>query len=465
MSLYESYVDIPLPWLSQMPSHWALLRNKNFLKEVKETVGDASADYTLLSLTTKGIIPRDVASGKGKFPKDYDTYKVVTSGDIAFCLFDIDETPRTVGLSEYDGMLTGAYTVFNLSGINPHFFTYYYLALDNAKALRPLYSGLRKTIKTNVFLGTKLPVPPRKEQDQIVRYLDWQVSKTNKLIHALKKQIALLKEQKQAVINEAVTKGLDPSVPMKDSGVDWVGEIPEGWDVIPLKRQFGFGKGLPIKKSDLQDEGASVISYGQVHAKSNTGVGLNDTLIRFVDPGYLTSNAQSLVSKGDFIFADTSEDYAGVGNCVYVDSSDVIFAGYHTVIVRAIEKEFSNYMAYLFLTDTWRSQLRSRVNGVKVYSITKGILKQCTVLIPPSDTQKSIVDYLDAQCGKVDSLIKDINDEIALLAEYRTCLISNVVTGQIDVRDVEVPDFEYVTDETDDASDDENVEEMVDEEA
>ena len=95
MSAYESYVDTPLPWLSHMPSHWTLLRNKNFLQEVKETVGDSSADYTLLSLTTKGIIPRDVASGKGKFPKDFDTYKVVTSGDIVFCLFDIAHFSRS----------------------------------------------------------------------------------------------------------------------------------------------------------------------------------------------------------------------------------------------------------------------------------------------------------------------------------------------------------------------------------
>lgn len=456
MSLYESYVGIPLPWLSQMPSHWELLRNKNFLQESKKSVGVDSSDYALLSLTKQGIIPRDVASGKGKFPKDFDTYKIVTSGDLVFCLFDIDETPRTVGLSEHDGMLTGAYTVFKLREINPRFINYYYLALDNVKALRPLYSGLRKTIKTNIFLGTKLAVPPRSEQDQIVRYLDWQVSKTNKLISALKKQITLLKEQKQVIINEAVTKGLDPSVPMKDSGVEWIEETPDGWDVMPLKRLFAFGKGLPIKKTDLKEDGASVISYGQVHSKTNSGVDINDTLIRYVDPGYLKTNPQSLVEKGGFIFADTSEDFAGVGNCVFVDNSDKLFAGYHTIILHAFEIEFSEYMAYLFLTDSWRSQLRSRVNGVKVYSVTKSILKQCTVLIPPLQIQKKIINYLKVQCGNIDSLVEKINKEISLLGEYRTRLISDVVTGQIDVRDAVVPEFEYVLDETGDFSDDEN---------
>lgn len=466
MSTYESYTETPLPWQKQIPSHWSLLRNKVFFKEVKDTVGQKSSDYTLLSLTLNGIIPRDISSGKGKFPKDFDTYKKVTSGDMAFCLFDIDETPRTVGLSSYDGMLTGAYTVFHVSHINPRFVYYYYLALDNVKALRPLYSGLRKTIKADTFLGTKLPVPPREEQDHIARYLDWQISQINKLIVGLKKQIALLKEQKQVIISEAVTKGLDASALMKESGVDWIKEVPASWLVTPLKKQFGFGKGLPIKKSDLKTEGLSVISYGQVHAKSNTGVGVNDSLVRFVEPSYGTTNPQSLVNNGDFIFADTSEDLAGVGNCVYVDTNDVLFAGYHTVVLRAHEECNSKYFAYLFLTDSWRYQLRSKVNGVKVYSITKGILKQSSVIIPSSDEQVRIVKYLDEQCEKINTLSAQITREIETLIEYRLRLISDVVTGQIDVRGIEVPDFEYVADEVDEAYDEEessDVEETEDE--
>ena len=170
MKVYPNYSATPLPWLSQIPSHWSLARNKNIFQEVKETVGENADVYPLLSLTKKGIILRDVTSGKGKFPKDFNTYKIVKQGDMVFCLFDIDETPRTVGLSNIDGMLTGAYTIFHVSNINSRYVYYYYLALDNVKAMRPLYSGLRKTINTGTFLGTKLPVPPREEQDQIVRF-------------------------------------------------------------------------------------------------------------------------------------------------------------------------------------------------------------------------------------------------------------------------------------------------------
>lgn len=196
-------------WLGNIPVHWELLRNKNIFQETKEIVGDKADLYPLLSLTTKGIILRDTASGKGKFPKDFNTYKIVRQGDIAFCLFDIDETPRTVGLSDYDGMLTGAYTIFHVKNVNSRYAYYYYLALDNVKALRSLYSGLRKTINTGTFLGTKLPVPPREEQDQIVRFLDSRMSDFNRLISLRKQQIVELEDLKTRLISDVVTGKID----------------------------------------------------------------------------------------------------------------------------------------------------------------------------------------------------------------------------------------------------------------
>ncbi len=160
MSKYGEYRHIDLPWLKEIPAHWDIWRNKNIFTEIKEEVGKNASSYTLLSLTLNGIVPRDVESGKGKFPEKFDKYKVVKPGYMAFCLFDIDETPRTVGLSSFDGMLTGAYTIMRVDNVNPRFAYYYYLSLDNAKAMRPLYSGLRKTIKNeNQCLIYNRPIP------------------------------------------------------------------------------------------------------------------------------------------------------------------------------------------------------------------------------------------------------------------------------------------------------------------
>lgn len=182
MNSYPTYKDSGIEWLGQIPTHWDLLRNKIFITEHDNVVGQDAYKYTLLSLTKQGVIQRDIESGKGKFPKEFDNYKIVESGNIIFCLFDVDETPRTVGLSSIDGMITGAYNVFSIKGINRQFYYYYFLAVDEAKALRPLYSGLRKVVKTERFAGLRIPVPPEEEQRQIVAYLDYKSNKINERI-------------------------------------------------------------------------------------------------------------------------------------------------------------------------------------------------------------------------------------------------------------------------------------------
>ena len=222
-------------WLGDIPAHWHLVRNKTIFQETKETVGSNATEYPLLSLTTKGIIFRDVLSGKGKYPKDFNTYKIVQKGDIVFCLFDIDETPRTVGLSEYDGMLTGAYTIFHIRNINNRYVYYYYLSLDNVKALRPLYSGLRKTINTNTFLGIKTPFPPLDEQEDIVRFLDKKVLGINHLIDIKTKEILAFEEMKNSFIADVVTGTIDvrdveiPAYELVDEDVD-MGEADKDFE-------------------------------------------------------------------------------------------------------------------------------------------------------------------------------------------------------------------------------------------
>lgn len=201
--------DSGVQWIGKIPNHWKLLRNKNIFREAKELVGTHSDKYPLLSLTTKGIILRDVESGKGKFPKDFETYKIVSKGDMAFCLFDIDETPRTVGLSSYDGMLTGAYSIFHVSNVNPRYVYYYYLSVDDVKSLRPLYSGLRKTINTNTFLGIKFPYPPQDEQEQIVQFLDQKVIKVDETIKNKEQQVEELNALKARLISDVVTGKID----------------------------------------------------------------------------------------------------------------------------------------------------------------------------------------------------------------------------------------------------------------
>ena len=414
-------------------------------------------------MTLSGIVPRDMDGG-GKFPESFDKYKIVRNGDMAFCLFDIDETPRTVGLSGHDGMLTGAYTIMHVSNINSRFIYYYYLALDNGKMLKPLYSGLRKTININTFQSTKVPVPPRGEQDQIVRFLDWKVSSINKLISNYRHQIALLDEMKQRQIDEAAIKGMRKSVITHSDDMRWNIDYPEHWEIQRTRKSFSFRKGLSITKANLEETGIAVISYGQVHSKKNSGVALNGDLIRYVNEAYLTTNQSCLVEKGDFIFADTSEDVTGCGNCAYIDWDDTIFAGYHSIIAHPDGSINSKYLAYLFKSPTWRYQIRKKVNGVKVYSITQKMLKDTFILIPPIDEQEEIIRYLDEVYAKIDVTIKKMEAKIANLQDLKICLIADTVTGKIDVRGIEIPEYEFVDEDADADNEDDGEEDTEEQE-
>ncbi len=232
---------------------------------------------------------------------------------------------------------------------------------------------------------------------------------------------------------------------MKDSGYKWIGQIPDDWKVERLKGHFTFGKGLPITKADLIEEGAPVISYGQIHSKTNTGVKLDDSLERFVSKDFINSNPQSLVEEGDFIFADTSEDVEGCGACVYVDKQKELFAGYHTIIARSNNKQNNKYFAYLFLTDNWRSQIREKVDGVKLFSTTQTILKQTYILLPPQDQQKKIADFLDAKCSELQAAIDNTKLTIEEYKKLKQAVITKAVTKGLEPnRKMKDSDIEWI---------------------
>ncbi|WP_051651863.1 restriction endonuclease subunit S [Prevotella sp. P6B1] len=218
----------------------------------------------------------------------------------------------------------------------------------------------------------------------------------------------------------------------KDSEIQWIDKIPSHWKVISFKRLFSFGRGLAITKSDLVEEGTPVISYGQIHSKSNTGTKVDKNLLRYVPISFTENNESSKVHKGDFIFADTSEDLEGCGNCVYIDTQSQLYAGYHSIIARSLHNDDNKYLAYLFKTPCWRSQIRSSVNGVKVFSITQNTLAESTLILPSSEEQQIIASYLDYKVSKIDRLIAEKEHMLEDLKLYHSSIISEAVTKGID---------------------------------
>lgn len=436
MSGYAEYRGVNLPWLKAIPAHWEVRRNKNIFTEQKEIVGEKSSDYTLLSLTLNGIVPRDMDGG-GKFPESFDKYKIVRSGDMAFCLFDIDETPRTVGLSGHDGMLTGAYTIMHVSNINSRFIYYYYLALDNGKMLKPLYSGLRKTININTFQSTKVPVPPREEQDQIVRFLDWKVSGINKLINIKKKEIKEIDALKRSMVSHAITRGLTADAPMKYSGVKWLGDIPQRWYTVPLYaiaqvKSINNCIDLPLMSVYLD---AGVVPFVEREEKRTNATSKDLTNYQRVDPG-------------DFVLNNQQAWRGSVGVSFH---SGIVSPAY---IVLSLNNTLdSHYANYLFRSRCMVDQylVISRGVGSIQRNLYWSALKRVVVPIPSKKEQMEIVEYLDGLNNKFDATIKKLTEEVAVLEEYKNKIIADTVTGKIDVRGIEIPEYEFVDEDIDNA--------------
>lgn len=215
---------------------------------------------------------------------------------------------------------------------------------------------------------------------------------------------------------------------MKDSGNEWIGLIPQDWYTIPFKHFFRTGKGLSFTKADLVPEGNAVISYGQIHSKLNTGTRLDANLLRYV-PDSITENGDtSKVFKGDFIFADTSEDIEGCGNCAYIDKQLDVYAGYHSVIAHWKVQNDNKYYAYFFMSPYWRSQVRCRVSGIKVFSISQSIINSTTLVVPPRDEQDRIAHHLDKVCSDIDEMIVLQEKVIEELKAYKQSIITEAVT-------------------------------------
>lgn len=413
MNRYHRYQNVNSYWYDEVPDHWKKTKNKYVFHQDKKVVGSSWEDYVLLTMGKFGVKPRDMDGG-GKFPASFENYQVVTPNQIIFCLFDIDETPRTVGKSSDHGMITSAYDVFSTStGNDPQFWTYFYQMIDDHKGLRPYYTGLRKVVRSETFMGIEVFSPPIEEQKLISRYLDKKTNQIDSLVEKIQKKIELLKEQRTTLINHFVTKGLDPNVEMKDSGVEWIGEIPKHYTLQKIKYLFREKK----SKSNLELNSGS-ISFGQVVYKD--------------DESILESTKESYqeVLEGEFLINPLNLNYDLKSLRIGKSKINVVVSqGY--IILQILEGQYPDYFEYL-LRKFDVVHMKSLGQGVR-QTISFKNLKNEELIIPPIEEQKEIVCELNLRTNQIDRLCKVEEKRISLLQEYRQSLISYVVTGKVRV--------------------------------
>ena len=403
MKKYDNYKNSGVEWLGEIPEHWEALSNKFIFNLNKNLVGKKSSEYDLLSLTLNGVIKRDMENPQGKFPAEFDTYQEVKRGYFIFCLFDVEETPRTVGLSDFDGMITGAYTVMQVNkNFDKSFLYYFYLNLDAGKRMKPLYTGLRNTISKDNFFSFKTFVPPIQEQTAIANFLDEKTTKIDQAIAIKQQQIALLQERRQILIHKAVTRGLNENVKLKDSGVEWIGEIPEHWEVKALKFICNLQSGEFISSEDFKENGYPI--YG--------GNGFRGFSEKYTNDGfYILIGRQGALC----------------GNVNYADGK--FYATEHAVVVYPLNSE-----NVLWLGETIKIANFNRLSQSAAQpGIAVGVIKNERFPYPPKQEQTEIAKFIETATTKIATAISLKEQEIEKLKEYKMSLIDGVVTGKVRV--------------------------------
>ena len=413
--------DSGVEWIGEIPEGWEVIPNKHLMKKNKELCAVYNGE-DILSLSMKGVYVRDPNDESGKRPTTYDGYQYVKAGDLLMCLFDIDVTPRCVGRVYDNGLTSPAYSrfVMNKSRATVDYYYYYYLALDFDKTLLHLSKNMRSSLTEADFGSIKAPAPSLTEQFQIVSFLDRKCSAIDTAIEKTKKSIEKLEEYKKAVITKAVTKGIDPNVKMKDSSVEWIGEIPEGWEVIKTKYLFH------ILKRIAGREGFDVISITQKGLKikditSNEGqVAENYSNYQFVFPGDFAMNHMDLLTGWvdlSVLTGVTSPDYR-----VFHKTKKSINDDYYKYVFQSLYFNKVYYGLAQGVAEVGRKRLQAPA------------FKELKLPCPPSDEPAKIAAYIKDKCVVIDALIEKKQVAINKWEEYKKSLIYHAVTGKIDCR-------------------------------
>lgn len=433
-----------IEWLGEIPQHWEIRRLKYLVKRI---IGGGTPDTSNLQYWANDenegylwVSIEDITNA------DFitDTKRYINQSGLANSSAKL-LPPFSILYSIYASLGKIAYSNKILAtnqailGIQPnellfYKFLFYYLQNTTNHIISFSNTTTQNNISLFIVANHKIPLPPLQEQKEIAEFLDSKCEKIQNYIDKKQKLITLLQEKKQALINQAVTKGLNPNIEFKNSDIEYLGLIPHHWEVKKLKILFSLGNGLNITKQDFVSYGIPCVSYGEIHSKYPCRLDTSIHKLPYVSETYLADKPQSLLTKGDFVFADTSEDIEGSGNFTSIQSYMPVFAGYHTIILKPKISEINDlYFSFLFDSFGIRSQIRKEVCGVKVFSITKSILKEIQCLLPPLQEQEEIAEFLDSKVAQIDLVIEKTKKQIELIKEYKNTLINEAVCGRINL--------------------------------
>lgn len=447
---YAEMKPTGLPWLGEVPAHWDVRRNGRLFSARRET-NFPKLPILEVSIRT-GVRIRDFDNGGRKQEMtDRSKYQRAVKGDIAYNMMRMWQ--GAVGIAPADGLVSPAYVVARpFAETDTAYYAYLFRTAAYMREIDVFSRGIvpdRNRLYWESFKQMPSIYPPIDEQRLIVRFLNWHGSQVARLNRAKKKLIALLNEQKQAIILKAVTSGLDVQAKMKPSGIDWLGDVPDGWEVKKLKYLVRFNNGLAFKPSDWSNSGVPIIRIQNLNG--------SDTF------NYTTKSdlpEDMLIEKGDIVFSWSGNIGTSFGPFVWERD----FKGYLNQHIFKLEKIGAHRRYFYYVLKAVTKHVEENTHGIiGLVHITKPQLGSISVPLAPPQEQIKIADWIDGQLAGTNAIIERAQREIGLLQEFRTRIIADVVTGKLDVRTIaaslpETDDFEVA----DELSEDDELDDMAD---
>lgn len=420
---YAEMKPTGLPWLEELPAGWEIHRAKYSFMEVNDR--SVAGDEELLSVSHKtGVTPRSQKNITMFMAESYEGHKVCRPGDVV--VNTMWAWMAAIGVSRHTGIVSPAYGIYRPRAsdrFEPRFLDY----LLRTESYRAEYVRSSRGVTMSRlrlyppdFLNIPFVQPSLEEQRLILRFLDWHGGQVARLVRAKKALIGLLNEQKQAIIHRAVTRGLDPNAKLKPSGIPWLGDVPDGWEVKKLKYLVRFNNGLAFKPSDWANSGVPIIRIQNLNGSEafnyTTKTGLPDDL---------------LITKGDIVFSWSGNIGTSFGPFVWERDFD----GYLNQHIFKLEKIAAHRRYFYYVLKAVTKNVEENTHGIiGLVHITKPELGSISVPLAPSDEQVAIAEWLDEQLQGLNDIIDRAQREIALIQDFRTRTIADIVTGKLDVR-------------------------------
>ena len=426
-------INSGVDWIGDIPQNWRIGKVKQgFYRKKAEAHQE---DPVILSLARAGVKKRDISNNDGQLAESYFNYNPVEPGDLLLNPMDL-YSGANCSISNVSGVISPAYiNLGHKDGFDPRYYDYYFKTQYWAMAMFAHGKGVsfdnRWTMNATDILNYYIPMPSYKEQQLIADHLD---SKCNEIDYAIDKTRSTIEEYKalkQSLLTETVTKGIRRDRPMKDSGIEWIGDIPEDWEKTRVKSLGRTQNGIS-KSADEFGNGYPFVSYGDVYKNYELPCNVNG----LVNATEEDRNRYS-VCKGDIFFTRTSETIEEVGFSSVCNSTitDATFAGFLIRLRPYVVDDvlLTNYAKYYFRGSHIRGYLVKEMNLVTRASLSQSLLGAMTVLVPPQREQIQISEYLDDKCNIIDALIEQKKRLITELESYKKSLIYEYVTGKKEV--------------------------------